>query len=56
MTKLDFFCNRHTVVSLIDFGTELSELMDVIYGKTSPQNDMARNAVLPSENKEGTDH
>lgn len=55
MTKLDFFCNRCTVVSLIDFGIELSELMEAIYEKASPQNDMAGDAVLPSENKEGTD-
>lgn len=55
MTKLDFFCNRCTVVSLIDFGMELSELMEVISEKASPQNDMAGDAVFPSGNKESTD-
>ncbi|PTQ34792.1 hypothetical protein MARPO_0076s0036 [Marchantia polymorpha] len=29
MATLDFFCNRPTVVAIIDFGSELSEVMDM---------------------------
>ncbi|KAM2018735.1 hypothetical protein ACFX1T_021631 [Malus domestica] len=29
MSKLEFFCNRHTLVALIDFGLDLSSVYDV---------------------------
>ncbi|XP_059076567.1 uncharacterized protein LOC131042467 isoform X2 [Cryptomeria japonica] len=52
MTKLDFFCNRSTVVALIDFGMDLSELMERLYDNAPSQNDIIGNVPVPSENIE----
>eukprot|EP01018_Ginkgo_biloba_P025446 Gb_15429 [translate_table: standard] len=55
MAKLDFFCNRSTVVALIEFGMDLSDLMEGIYDNTVPKNNTVGDAAAQGENIEGTD-
>ncbi|CAM6102066.1 unnamed protein product [Calypogeia fissa] len=50
MATLDFFCNRITVVALIDFGMEFSEIMDSDTGIPLPRASI--DSPSPTENPE----
>jgi vacuolar protein sorting-associated protein 13A/C len=49
MATLEFFCNRPTVVALIDFGSEISEILDRQSNvpDNSKESDILSNDVRP---------